>query len=152
MPQRRLPLVVHERLATWARQLRPRVAGWPVHLVETRSAADLRAALAPGRGALVLIDLARGPARGLDDLARCGDATADALVLVLDPGAHPGVPTLARELGAAHVLTGPVNPPEVVGLLDRWCPLALRRAGRDGWGSLPEPVLEPWERALTAPL
>lgn len=148
MPRVRLPLIVHERLGQWARQLRPRVASWPVRLIETRSASDLRAALGPGVGRLVVLDLGRQPARALDDLARCHDTARDALVLALDPSGSAEIASVARALGVTAWLPGPVPPPEVAALLERWLPLARHRAQADGWGAPPPAEPEPWEALL----
>jgi hypothetical protein len=65
---------------------------------------------------------------------------------VLDGEAHDGAALLARELGATHVLSGPVPPPAVAALLDRWLPLARRRTETAGWSTAaPEPPRpEPW--------
>jgi hypothetical protein len=136
---RRLPLAVHERLGRWARQLRPRVAGWPVRLVETRSAPELARALAGSACSLGLVDLGDRPLDGLDDLDFALRLAPDALVLVLDPSRCDEVASLARELGAAHVLSGVATPPAVVDLLARWLPLARRRAEAAGWVAAPEP-------------
>jgi len=136
-------LVVHERIGTWARRLRPRLVAWPLRLVETRSGPDLQAAVAGAACPLVLIDLAGRPGPGLDALDRALRVAPDALSLVLDPEAHPGVPLLAWELGATHVVAGPVTPPAVAGLLARWLPLARRRAEAAGWSATP-PEPEPW--------
>jgi hypothetical protein len=125
-------LVVHERIAIWARHLRPRVAGWPVRLVETRSAADLEAALAGSACPIVLVDVSARPRNALEDLGRALGAAPEALVLVLNPGALDGVAQVARELGAAHVIDGPATPPAVAALLARWLPLAQRRAEAAG--------------------
>ncbi|MBX6314724.1 MAG: hypothetical protein IRY99_17685 [Isosphaeraceae bacterium] len=145
----RIPLVIHERLGHWARQIRPRVATWPVRVIETRSASDLAAALARSACPLVVLDLADRIRAALDELDRALPAAPNALVLVLDPGAHATVGPLARELGATHVLAGRVPPPEVLHLLARWLPLARRRAEADGWAGEPEP--EPWD-LLVSPL
>jgi hypothetical protein len=142
---RPLPLIVHERQANWARQLRPRVAPWPVRLAETRTAADLVGALRGSASALVVADLRRVPARVLDDLGQGLAASPDALALVLDPDRLPGVPALARELGATHVLSGVATPPAVVELLARWLPLARRRLDARGWTADPEPPPQPWD-------
>ena len=48
----------------------------------------------------------------------------NARVLVLDPERQEGVAALARELGATHVISGFVTPPEVAVLIDRWITLA----------------------------
>lgn len=140
-------LVTHERIGHWARQLRPRFADRPVRLVETRSAADLAAALAGAPWPLAVVDLARRPGAGLDDLERAIRVAPDALVLVLDPGAHEGVAPLAREIGASLVITGPTNPPAVARLLCRWLGLAGRRAEAAGWFPAPPapPEPEPWD-------
>ncbi len=143
-PLASLVLVIHERLGHWARQLRPRLSAWPVRLVETRSAADLEAAVAGRACPVVVIDLARRVRAGLEDLDRATRAAPNALVLVLDPEAHDGVALLARELGATHVIAGVATPPAVAGLLARWLPLAQRRDDRDGWSARPEPEPEPW--------
>lgn len=134
----RLPVVIHERLGTWARQLRPRLAGWPIHWVETRAAADLEAALRLGPCPILVLDLADRPRDSLADLGRAILATPNVLALVLDPGARPGIPLLARELGATHVLSGSAPPPAVAALLARWLPLARRRGEVDGWTADPE--------------
>jgi len=138
-----LAVLIHERLGNWARQLRPRLLAWPIRWIETRSTTDLEAALAGMACPIVLIDLARRPRAGLEDLDRAAQAAPNALILVLDPQAHEGVATLARELGATHVLAGPVTPPSVAELIARWLPLARRRAERDGWSNAPEPEPEP---------
>gem|GEM_PF-1051948 len=141
-----LPLVVHERLGNWARQLRPRLSAWPIRLVESRSTADLTNALTGTACPLVVIDLAQRPRVGLEDLDRAMQTASQAMVLVLDAEAHDGVETLARELGATHVFSGSFTPPAVAQLIARWIPLALRRAEQDGWSSAwkPEPEPEPW--------
>ena len=139
-------LVVHERVGNWARQLRPRLAGRPVRLVETRSADDLEAALAGAACPILLVDLARRPRAALEDLDRGLRVSPGALALVLDPEGHEGAALLAREVGASHVAAGPVTPPAVVDLLSRWLPLAQRRSESAGWSAAtpepPEP--EPW--------
>jgi hypothetical protein len=145
-PLANLPLIIHERSGSWARQLRPRLSSWPVRLVESRSSADLEGALAGTACPIVVIDLDGRPRAGLDDLARATRTAPSALVLVLDPGSLEGVALLARELGATHVASGVATPPAVAGLLARWIPLAVRRNEADGWSSAckPEPEPEPW--------
>lgn len=147
-------LIVHERLAHWARRLRPRVAGWPVRLVETRSSMDLERAWRDAAYPLVVIDLDRWPRRGLSDLVRAWPPNSEALVMVLDPGGHPEVRQLAREIGAAYTFSGVATPPAVVALLGRWLEIARRRAGAIGWTRDQEPEPEFWEalvpRATTA--
>jgi hypothetical protein len=143
-------LVIHERIGHWARHLRPRLADRPVRLAETRSTADLEAALVAAGVAcpVVVIDLSRRVRNGLEDLGRALQLAPEALALVLDPLGHDGVALLAREIGATHVITGPTTPPTVVGLLNRWLPLAQRRGELSGWtgpaAGPPEPEPEPW--------
>jgi hypothetical protein len=145
-PLASLPLIIHERLGSWARHLRPRLAVWPVRVIETRSTADLESALERAACPIVVIDLGRRPRAGLEELDRAVGKAPLALTLVLDPGAHEGVATLARELGATHVYSGVVTPPAVAGLLARWIPLAQRRTEGDGWSGAwkSEPEPEPW--------
>lgn len=141
-----LPLIIHERLNQWARQLRPRLAAWPIRLVESRSLADLEGALAGTACPILLIDLGQRPRAGLEELERATRLAPSALILVLDPEAHEGVALLARELGATHVYSGVVTPPAVARLIERWIVLAQRRTEADGWSSVrkPEPEPEPW--------
>ncbi len=131
----RLPLVIHERHGAWSRQLRPRLAGWPIRWSESRSAADLEAALFLESCPILVVDLADRPIAGLDALGMAVVVAPNALSLVLDPGAYPGVAVVARELGATHVLSGHAPPPAVAELLARWLPLAGRRAEAEGWAA-----------------
>src|SRR3954453_6771417 len=147
-----LAVVIHERLGTWARQLRPRLLAWPIRWVETRSTADLEAALAGMACPVVLLDLARRPRAALEDLDRAAQVAPNALILVLDPEAREGVATLARELGASHVFSGPGTPPVGARLLARWPPLAQRQSESDGWSNAPEPEPEPEPWNWLAPL
>jgi hypothetical protein len=124
---RRIPLVVHERRATWARQLRPRVVNWPVRFVESRSASDLASALAGQESGLVLVDLATRALAALEELAAGLAPASHPLVLVLDPERLPGIANAARELGATEVWSGPVAPPRVVDRLERWVNIARHR-------------------------
>lgn len=144
MPNPRM--VVHERLGTWARQIRARMAGRPIDWRETRSTADLEFAVAGAACPIVVIDLGLRPRAGLDALDRAMRTAPNALVLVLEPQWYEGVAQLARELGASEVISGPTPPPLVVALLTRWIPLARKRAEADGWSRTPEPepLDEPW--------
>lgn len=141
-----LPVVIHERIGNWARQLRPRLSAWPIRLVESRSTADLEAAVARTACPILVLDLARRPRAGLEDLDRAIQAAPRALALVLDSESHEGVATLAREIGAVHVFSGVVTPPTVALLISRWISLAQRRTENDGWSiaSKPDPEPEPW--------
>jgi DNA-binding NarL/FixJ family response regulator len=129
----RVAVVLHERRGTWARQLRPRLQDRPVRWFETRSAADLAAALLGVSCPVVLIDLRKNAADGLSDLDQIIRSSPAARVLVLDAEAHEGVGELARELGATHVISGFVPPPVVASLIDRWITLAAAQTQREGW-------------------
>lgn len=156
-------LIVHERIGVWARQLRPRVNEWPLRLVETRSSADLDAALEGANGPLVLIDLSRQVVPTLHDLQRVVDIAPDALTLVLDPESQAGVSSVAKEIGATLVLSGPIAPPDVARILGRWLALTQRRAEASGWFASPPrpqqaepwswlaPMLESWPEPLSQP-
>ncbi len=140
-------LVVHERIGMWARQIQPRVAGWPLRLVETRSALDFAPVLTETPCPLVVLDVAHRPRAALEDLDRALVLAPQALALVLNPLATEGVAPIAWELGATYVLDGPCTPPEVIGWLSRWLPLARRRteaAGR-AWSSLAPPEANSWD-------
>jgi hypothetical protein len=137
-------VVIHERLGSWARQLRPRLRAWPIRWVESRSTADLVCAVSGMACPIVVIGLDHRPRGGLEDLDRALQAAPQALVLVLDPNAHAEVATLARELGATQVCSGVIIPPAVAGLLARWLPLARRRTEDDGWSAARPPEPEPW--------
>jgi hypothetical protein len=125
-------VILHERLGTWAGQLRGRLQDRPVRWYETRSAADLDAALLGVACPVVVIDLGRN-LEALRDLDRLVQLAPGARTLVLDPEGHEGVPALARELGATEVISGFVPPPEVAGRIDRWIGLASARIDREGW-------------------
>jgi hypothetical protein len=139
-------VIVHERLGEWIRQLRPRVSDRPVRWFETRSAADLEGVLTGLAFPVIVIDLRGRAASGLEDLDRAASRAPDARILVLDPEAHPGVAELARELGATHVVSGFLPPPEVADLLGRWIALALRGLEQAGWSrpTFPETETDPW--------
>jgi hypothetical protein len=127
------PLVIHERNGTWGRQLRPRVAGWNVRPVETRSAADLIDAARMHPFPLAVFDLGERPKTVLDDLDTFLEHATGALALVLDPGKVSEAAEIAWESGATLVLSGLTRPPEVMELLSRWVVLSRRRAESDGW-------------------
>lgn len=139
-------LVIHERIGNWARHLRPRMAAWPARLVETRTAADLVTALTGEACPLLVLDTGGRPAAALDELERALAVAPDTLALVLNPARNGPVTMLAREIGATLVLEGPVTPPAVAALLDRWMPISIRRAEAAGRPMAdPPPTLpEPW--------
>jgi CheY-like chemotaxis protein len=141
-------LVIHERHGIWVRHLRPRLADQPIRVVETRSREDLATVLAGGSGVcpIVLIDLARRPRAGLEDLDLARRLAPDSLILLLDPEALEGVALLARELGATDVVTGAATPPQLLRIVTRWLPLSRLRCESAGWsGSATEPPEpEPW--------
>jgi hypothetical protein len=122
----------------------------PVHWLETRSTADLDATLLGLASPVVLIDLRRNVEEGLLGLDRVMMLAPGARVLVLDPGHHDGLADLAREMGAACVISGFVPPPEIARLIDRWIDLAVVHMDRGGWsrplpsGSVLETEVEGW--------
>jgi hypothetical protein len=129
----RVAVILHERRANWAAQLRTRLQDRPVRWMETRSAADLDAALLGLACPVVLIDLRNYAAQGLHDLDRAVRQSPAARVLVLDPDANEGVAELSRELGASLVISGFVPPPDVASLVDRWITLAAAQTEHEGW-------------------
>jgi hypothetical protein len=134
-------VVTHERRGTWARHLRPRLAGaGPVRWVESRSGDDLERAVRGAACPVVVLDVADRPRAMLEDLDRAARAAPAGLFLVLDPRRHPGVAALAFELGATLALAGTIPPPRVAGLLLRWLPIARRRGETDGWAVATNPT------------
>ncbi len=126
-------IILHERLANWSRQLRPRLHGRGVHWLETRSASDLERAVTGRSTPIAVVDLAGRPIDGLTDVDTIRALAPGSLILVLDPDGRDEIARMARELGATHVFSGAVPPPEVAQLLSRWIDLASTRASRDGW-------------------
>lgn len=138
-------LVIHERIGVWARQLRPRLVDRPVLVVETRNGSDLDEALRGSRNVfpIVLIDVGPKLLAAIEDLDRVRGLAPEALILMLDSAPHAGLSAIARELGAARVLSGPIPPPFVADLLGRWLCLARRRAEESGWQGPPARATEP---------
>lgn len=132
-------VIIHERLATWTRQLRPRFSGWPVHWSESRSGLSLVRAARLSACPVIVLDLGHDPLRGLEDLGEVGQTAPSALSVVLDPARNEEIALLARELGATLVLGGQVVPPVLESLLQRWIPLSIQRAKREGWCRSVEP-------------
>ena len=128
-----VPLILHERLGNWARQLRPRMHSLPIRWFETRSRADLEDVLTGLACPVVLIDPGKHVACGMLDLDLIRMRAPGSLVLMNQTEPDTQTATLARELGATHVLCGFVPPPEVAGLLTRWVLLARRLIERGGW-------------------
>jgi hypothetical protein len=143
---KRVAVILHERLGHWNRQLRPRLRDQRIRWFESRSAHDLDNLLIGLSCPVVLIDLGRQPATGLQDLQRVLERAPDARVLVLDSDSLWEVAGVARELGATHVASGYVSPSFVASLLARWIELAQRGIDRDGWSraSLADTATEPW--------
>lgn len=133
MPQ--LSLIIHERVAHWSRQLRPRFDGRPIRWVETRSSGDLSQAATRTNCPILIVSLDEKPDRGLRDLFEALRAAPDALSLVIDPSGGDERAGLARELGATHVLSGPVVAPEVERWVRRWLPIAEARSAAFGWST-----------------
>ena len=159
-----LALVVHERRGVWGRQLRPRLAGQPVRVFETRLRAELEENVTRSARPILVVVLDDRPAQAVEDMAHALAVAPGALTLVLDPRAHPLLAAAARELGATLVLPGSTPPPVVAELLVRWTALARRRADGDGWwpgpppatldtitlaGQLHDPVPLPFRQCLT---
>lgn len=142
----RVSVILHERLGNWNRQLRPRLSRQPVRWFESRSAGDLAGILAGLAAPVVLIDLARQPLDGLKALEVVGSRAPDARSLVLDPESRPEIAGPARDLGATHVVSGFMPPPEVAGLLDRWIALAWSDLERAGWSRAAplDATTDPW--------
>jgi hypothetical protein len=142
----RTAVILYERLGTWARQLRPRLSGLSIRWFETRSLADLEPVLAGIACPVVLVDLGSRPVPGLMAVRRIFQRAPDARVLVLDPEVQRETVDLARELGATHVISGFVPPPDVASLIGRWVELAKTAIEQAGWSKplLADSECEPW--------
>ena len=140
-------VVTHERLGTWARQLRPRLASLAaIRWVESRSKEDLVQAVRGVVAPIVVIDLADRPRAMLEDFDDASQIAPSGLFLVLNPKNQVEVVLLARELGATLVCSGWTSPPRVAALLTRWLALARGRSESEGWSTANGPESEPWER------
>jgi hypothetical protein len=137
-------MIVHERVSVWGLQLRPRYAGGITRYVETRSTSDLESALRLGPCPIIVITLGERLTPALIDVQTVAREAPDALILVHDATARPGVAETARELGATVAVSGFIPPPRVVELLERWILIARRRAETAGWLAGVEPASEPW--------
>lgn len=134
-----VPLVIHEQRGLWGRQLRPRLAGQPVRVFETRLRGELEEDASRGSCPILVVVLDDRPVQALDDLMHALAIAPRALTLVIDPRAQALLAWTAREIGATHVIPGTTPPPAVVALLGRWIVLARRRAESDGWWPDPPP-------------
>lgn len=126
-------VIVHELKNEWYRALRPRLIGLPARWVETRSLADLGAALRGLACPVVLISAGPSPENALQAIVAARTAAPDGLILVHDRSNRHGLASIARELGAARVIGGEIPPPEVAAIVGRWIALATERIRRSGW-------------------
>ena len=142
----RVPVILHERLGNWIRQLRPRLYGQPVRWFESRSTKELEVLLTGLAFPVVLIDLGRHPAVGLKDLSLASLRVSDARILALDPEGRAEVADTARELGATHVFSGFVAPPVIADLIAHWIGAARQGIDLAGWSrtSFPDTQTDPW--------
>ena len=143
----RVPVVLHERLGGWYRQLRPRLTGSSVRWLESRSLADLEEILGGLAFPIVLIDLTRQHIDGLTTLELVQDRAPGARTLVLKPDGDDETSGLARELGATHVFSGFAPPPAVAELIARWIAMARHQVESSGWSrrTFPETTADPWD-------
>lgn len=144
----RVRLIIHERIGRWSRRVRSRVSHMPVRLSETRSASDLRLAVVQSICPVVLLVFEKRLQVNLEDLERTRLLSPHALILVLDAPASSEYHSIARDLGATHVLPHPVLPPEVMRWVERWIPLAQSRIHSSGWSEEIKPELDPWDALL----
>ncbi|MGP0065562.1 MAG: hypothetical protein ACLQGP_18400 [Isosphaeraceae bacterium] len=142
----RVPVILHERLGNWIRQLRPRIYEQPVRWFESRSTRELEVLLNGLAFPILLIDLGRDPIAGLKDIGLAALCVPHALILAINPGGHAETADVARELGATHVFSGFVPPPVVAELICRWIAVARQGIERAGWSrtTFPETETDPW--------
>lgn len=147
----RIRLIIHERIGRWAAQIRSRTVDLRVRLQETRSAEDLDSAASSSVCPIILISVENRPRVSLEHLHRARLIAPKALILVVNAPELPEFATIARELGATHVLPRPALPPEVMFWIHRWLPLARQRTEASGWSEERRPEPEPWEALLAIP-
>jgi DNA-binding NarL/FixJ family response regulator len=142
----RVPVILHERLGNWIRQLRPRLYEQPVRWFESRSTRELEVLLTGLAFPVVLIDLGRHTAAGLKDLTLVSLRVPNARILALDPEGQAEVAVTARELGATHVFSGFVPPPVIAELMAHWITAARKGIELAGWSrtSFPDTETDPW--------
>ena len=142
----RVPVILHERLGNWIRQLRPRLSDQPVRWFESRSTKELEVLLIGLAFPVVLIDLGRQAAFGLNDISLVSLRVPDARILAIDPEGQAEVAVTARELGATHVISGFVPPPVIAELMAHWITAARRGIERSGWSrtTFPDTETDPW--------
>jgi hypothetical protein len=142
----RVPVILHERLGNWIRQLRPRLYQQPVRWFESRSTTELEVLLSGLAFPVVLIDLGRNPAIGLKAIRLVSLRVPSARILAIDPEGQAEVARAARELGATLAFSGFVPPPVVAELLLHWITTARRGIEVAGWSrtSFPDTETDPW--------
>ena len=143
----RTTLIIHERLARWARVFRPRIDGWGARLIESRSLEDL-AVVARIACPVVLIDHAANPRSAIESVLTVRNTAARALVLVCQGSPNADFATVAREAGATLILPATSPLPAVFDVVRCWLVLAGQRALADGWSVDRREEPEPWERFL----
>jgi hypothetical protein len=152
MPTTPVPLVIHERVANWTRQIRPHAASWPVRLVETRSGPEFRAAVARHGPSVAVVGLGNDPSGELMALHQAIESAPQLLSLVLEPAGRPGVVDLAREAGATMAYGTWEPPPRIIRLLRRLVDRAVVLQAACGWldeSFHPSPDdLDAWLRTL----
>jgi hypothetical protein len=126
-------IIVHEKRAGLARQLRPRLADIPVSWVESRSIDDLLSAVCAVASPIVILELGKRARIELEALIRVGHWADRPLILAVDADIRPGIASLARELGATLCLSGFTPPPDLAALVRRWVILVAGR--RVGWSA-----------------
>jgi hypothetical protein len=142
----RVPVILHERLGNWNRQLRPRLYEQPVRWLESRASRELDMLLTGLVLPVVLIDVGRDTVAGLRDISLVSLRVPDARILVIDAGGCLEGARAAREMGATHVFSGFVPPPDVAELMCYWITAARIGIERAGWSrtTFPDSETDPW--------
>lgn len=117
-------LIIRDATDWWADHLAPRLADVPIRVARFAPEDPLPDGPAP---AFALFVLRESPTMGLGSLDRIARLRPPPCILVLDPLSRPGVPDLARELGAVRVISGPIPPPRVAAIFRDWSNLRRRR-------------------------
>lgn len=133
-------LVVRDSSGWWVDHLAPRLADVPIRV-------ELMAGWGDADGeppAFGLFVLGENLTIGLESLDRFARLRPCPCILALDPLRLPGLPGLARELGATRIISGPVPPPLVATIFRDWAALRRRRIPQQAGAAMrPTPLPHP---------
>ena len=141
-------LILHERIARWARRLRPLAHVWGFRLVETRSADALLDAARGSACPVVGVEVGSRLERTLLMIESARSLRPSALILALAEDPRPEIVSLLLEAGATSALGTREPVPRILETFERWVGLARERVAASGWACDRRREPEPWEAFL----